>query len=391
MKMNKYFMLGLAGLAFAACSNDENLEGVTPLDGKGVVTVQIVSPETVTKAMPTELPDATIPSTVKVVGDITVVLTAAEGGDQVTLTAQEIASGTTTVKFWNVSGPTKVVAYMNGAPDDGDYSDVSIVDYQHEPADIPAYGEATPQLTGQAMNPDLDEENVENVGADADDENTRYQMYEATVQMKIPVARLEVSGIKHLISDIHEADECEYKTLSIDGIYLDHIKATYGAQTYGDYQYKANGAGTGDKAILFYDITTPNNNFLDLDAKWPAENGKAYAFNFFPGSSAADNPVLKIHFENAEAADGQPAKSAPRYAMITKYVAGTTADDQVETAPALTLSAGTIYRITDTFIDDKNILGDEGGNTLYGVIVKVQEATWTAVDIKADWSEGTNE
>lgn len=387
--MNKYFMLGLAGLAFTACSNEENLEGVTPLDGKGVVTVQIVSPETVTKAMPTELPDATIPTSVKVVGDITVVLTADEGGASTTLSASEIASGTTTVKFWNVSNPTKVVAYMNGAPDDGDYSAVSIVDYQHAPASIPAYGEAQPQLTDQAMNPDLDEANVENVGADADDENTRYQMYEATVTMKIPVARLEVSGIKHRIASVHEEDDCEYKTLSIDGIYLDHIKATYGATQYSDYQYKADGTGTGAEAILSYDITTPNNDFLALGAVWP-ENGKAYAFNFFPGTSAADNPVLKIHFEHAEAADGEPAKSSPRYAMITKYVAGTTADDQVETAQALTLEAGKIYRITDTFIDDKNILGDEGGNTLYGVIVKVQEATWSVETIKADWSEGTN-
>lgn len=388
--MNKYFMLGLAGLAFAACSNDENLEGVTPLDGKGVVTVQIVSPETVTKAMPTELPDATIPSTVKVVGDITVVLTADDGGGSTTLTAAEIADGTTTVKFWNVSNPTKVVAYMNGAPVDGNFSAVSIVDYQQEPENIPAYGEATPQLTGQAMNPDLDEENVENVGADADDEDTRYQMYEATVEMKIPVARLEVSGIQHRISDIHEAGDCEYKTLSIDGIYLDNIKATYGAQTYSDYQYKENGAGTGAKAILSYDITAPNNDFLALDAEWPTENGKAYAFNFFPGETAANNPVLKIHFENAEAADGEPVKTAPRYAMITKYVAGTTDDAQIESAPALKLEAGKIYRITNTFIDDKNILGDEGGNTLYGVIVKVQEATWTVETIKADWSEGTN-
>lgn len=389
MKMNKYFMLGLAGLAFAACSNEENLEGVTPLDGKGVVTVQVVSPETLTKAMPTELPDATIPSSVKVLGDIKVVLTADEGGDEVTLNAAEIASGTTTVKFWNVSNPTKVVAYMNGAPADGDYSAVSILDYQQEPEDIPAYGEATPQLTDQAMNPDLDEENVVNVGDDLD-EDTRYQMYEATVVMEIPVARLEVSGIKHIISDVHETADCEYKTLSIDGIYLDNIKATYGAQTYSDYQYKADGAGTGAKAILSYDITAPNNDFLAVDAEWPAENGKAYAFNFFPGNSTSTNPVLKIHFENAEAADGQPAKSAPRYAMITKYVAGTTADNQIESAPALTLEAGKIYRITDTFIDDKNILGDEGGNTLYGVIVKVQEATWAVETIKADWSEGTN-
>lgn len=79
MKLNRFFMLGLAGLAFAACSNEEELGNQLP-EGNGVVTVKIVTPESLTKAMPTELPDGSGNGPIKVVGDITIALDATEGG-----------------------------------------------------------------------------------------------------------------------------------------------------------------------------------------------------------------------------------------------------------------------------------------------------------------------
>ena len=50
---------------------------------------------------------------------------------------------------------------------------------------------------------------------------------------------------------------------------------------------------------------------------------------------------------------------------------------------------GTIYRITNAELVDGNIIGDESGNTLYGVEVTVKEAEWSVVDITADWA-GSN-
>lgn len=388
MKMNKYFMLGLAGLAFAACSNEEDVTENSTFAGNGVVSVQIVSPEASTKsAVDGTLENATQATSVTVTGDITVVLTAGSGEQRVTLREDEIEAGTTTVKFWNVSSPTAVTAYMNGAPEDGDYSDVQIVALQSVPAKVAAWGTVQPTLTAEKDSPET-EAGVVNSGNKPGDEDKKYQMYTAEVQLEIPVARLELSGIQHIISGTHEAADCEYQELTIDGIYLDHVKAT-GAGAFDDYQFVANGDGTGAKAILSYSVPSTDNNFLTADKVWP-ETGKAYAFNFFPGETAANNPVIKIYFANATAAAGQDPKSEPRYAMITKYVAGTTADEDVESAEAITLEAGKIYRITKAVLDDDNILGDEGGNTLYGLTVKVVEATWSVVDIKADWSEGTN-
>ena len=55
--------------------------------------------------------------------------------------------------------------------------------------------------------------------------------------------------------------------------------------------------------------------------------------------------------------------------------------------PGIVLEAGKVYRIIGAVLDDENIIGDEGGNTQFGVNVVVEEAVWTVVDIQADWAE----
>ena len=56
----------------------------------------------------------------------------------------------------------------------------------------------------------------------------------------------------------------------------------------------------------------------------------------------------------------------------------------------VTFENGKIYRITKAELADGNIIGDEGGNTLYGVVVTVTEATWSIVDIDAVWEGSSN-
>ena len=381
MKLTKSLFLAFAGLGLFACSNEDVTENNQFPEGNGVVSVKIVTPETLTKAMPGE-PSAGTTGPVKVVGDITIALDAEEGEATYLLTKQAIAEGATTVKFWNVKNPTKVRVYMNNAPTNGNYSNVSILDLQSAPADIAAYGEVTPTLTSNTESPVADSQTVKNKGNEEGDAGKKYQMYTANVTMEIPVARLEVSGIAH---KSHQSPEtCEYGTLTIDGIYLDNIKAT-GTGTLGDYKFTGDQAGSGSDAILAYSIpSTPegNNNFMDFAKVWP-ESGKAYAFNFYPGASAAENPVLKIYFAQATGVDADHVKSSPRYAMITKYVAqGAGAEGE-----ALTLQAGKVYRIQNAILDDKNIIGDEGGNTYYGVTVEVTEATWSVETIDGVWVE----
>ena len=415
MKMNKFFMLGLAGLAFAACSNEEEVTSFP--DGGGAVTVKLVNPSVLTKTVT----DPTVGNdNVTITGDITISLydgQTASVSQTMTLPSTSITSSTE-LTFWNVTSPKKITVSINGGINS--YTGISITDLQDNPANIPAYGQTENfKLTGTMGSPDPD--NAYNAaqktgtesGANSGDENKQYQIYTAKVTMAIPVARLEVSGIKHK-SHPQQAtpgtDVCEYTTLTIKGVYMDNLytqggeySENYDAGTtdfynsvFGngtsiqDYCWEAGkNLGTGLTAILKDEITEDEEvgeNFLEANVSWPKNTdedaAQVFAYNFYP--AADDNmPKFKIYFDTSVSSDPtNNPKPAPRFAMITSYK--TTSGSLLEA-----FVPGTIYRITNAELVDGNIIGDESGNTLYGVEVTVKEAEWSVVDITADWA-GSN-
>lgn len=396
MKVNKFLMLGIAGLAFAACSNDEVFtdNNQLPEGVAGAVSIKLVNP-TMTRA----IHDATTgndPVTVVPADGTTVdiTLTAATGSGTIHLDANEWKNEQV-VTFWNVTSPTNVEVSMNGGV--VSYDNISITggtpELQVVPANIPVYGSVDQRGITLSNNEDsptvAGEDQGHDNGATQDDVNnhTTFQMYEATVQLKIPVARLEVSGIKHGTGNM-------FKTLTFAGVYMDNYKVNNAATTpRGNYRYSGDTNGFDTDGILF----TPNTeetNFLSstADIEWPNADGKAYAFNFYgatdeevatatsAGSEAmqALNPKFKLYFSLAEAADDATNIDSPRYAMITKYTSDGTND--------IVLQNGHIYRITDVTLNDDNIIPNEDGKEVYGVTVTVKEATWTIVDIDAEWA-----
>lgn len=213
-------------------------------------------------------------------------------------------------------------------------------------------------------------------------------MYEATVDLKIPVARLEVSNIKH--KKEVESVKCEYATLTIDGVYMDNIRPT-GTGDLTDYKFPGDNGGTasGTDAILFDAIPAEGNanNFMDYDLSWPAadEDGKAqvFAYNFYApetGDDTSVNPIFKIYFKTATPSNTGEIMATPRYAKIVNYKSEVNGDPIV-------LLAGHVYRITDVQLEDKNISGGEGGDELWGVTVTVREAAWQVETTYADWAE----
>lgn len=391
-------MLGMVGLAFTACSNEEELGNKFPA-GKGAVSIKIVSP-TITKGISAgNSADVTVVPGADSEVVITLTDNTTDGPDErtITLSANAWTSGATKqVTFWNVTNPLKVTVSMNGGK--GTYTSEAVTGTGlQEVANVPAYGETssfTPTTnTGSA---DLDNENNGGIGTEqgGTDESTIYQIFTASVQMAIPVARLEVSGIKHIIAETHEADDCKYKTLTIAGVYLDNVIPTGAGVTYSngefscsngtpqDYCFEA-GKGTGDAAILKDAVEAPEEtNFLTANGVWPA-GSNAFGYNFFGVDGATKLPQFKIYFSNSEPADGQTIPSGPRYAMITKYKKSD-AEDGTE---IIKFEPGHIYRITSATLNDKNILGDEGGNTLYGVEVTVTEAQWKVENIEGVWQD----
>ena len=348
MKLNKFFMLAMAGLAMTACSNDDEMGN--NLSGNGVVEVKIVAPQS--RAL--ETPDASTDNKVTVEGDIYVKLTAAVGTE--TKKIDLSTGGTHTVKFFGVQGPSQIEAWVNKGDEKGlGQTNIDDLEIQVIPRKIPAYGISKDiKLAGKT---------------DTSDGKT-YEMYEAKVEMKIPVARLEISGITHKHAD--EGAKCKYSELSIDGIYLDKVSTTLGGNVV-DYSWPATSTAT--MPILKDDIVAPN-NFLSGNV-WPAQAdpAQAYAYNFYP--SEDQMPIVKIYFANAIASDTQNPVSKPRYAVIKSYNGNSN----------FKFEAGNIYRITNVELDDKNIIGDEEGNILYGVDVTVTEAQWSVVDLTGQWEE----
>lgn len=366
MKTTKGLFLALASLGMFACSNEEVVNEMSGnLDGEGVVTVKIVAPNALGRSL-VNATGGNNGGNVTVEGSITVKLT--YGDNQSKTETIETATGDAheDIKFWGIKDPKKIEAYTN----DGNLvlttTEISSAspNMQAIPTEIPAYGSSTTfKLNGTTETND----------------GKKYEMYEATVQMSIPVARLEVSGIKHATHPDNGEASCKYKELTIDGIYLDKLYTTQSAVTAGtvtDYCYPAITEGTTVPAPILWDAITTPNDFLAPDAVWPAEEtNKAYAWNFFPGSQM---PILKIYFATATASDDTNPVSEPRYAIIKSYNGDT--NYQFE--------AGKIYRITGVTLNDKNIIGDEEGNTEFGVDVTVTEAQWTVVDLTGnEWME----
>lgn len=394
MKMNKFFMLGLAGLAFTACSNEEEISnnGITDLSA---VTIKISAPEMTRSVSPATPGDvATVEVTPAQGTTVNITLESSGGTQTINLTPDQWTDGQI-VTFWNVNGPSKVSVSMNGGI--ASYDDIDIAlgtpNLQVLPESIPVYGETQTFIaTTTSVTPGnyttTGDDHQTGAAADGSDDDKTYQLYTASVNLEIPVARLEVSGIKHAHT-LPNAD-CQYAELTIDGVYLDNIKPKDGEQR-NDYQFSTN-TGTGDEAILKDEIQN-SPSFLD-GSVWPQtiENvAQAYAFNFYGPSEAeinaaendeakqALNPKFKIYFKKATAAAGKDPVLAPRYAMITNY--------KDTEGNSIILENGHIYRIVEAELTDDNIIGDEGGNTLAAVEVTVVEANWTVLTIEADWAD----
>ncbi len=367
MRMNKFFMLGLVGLAFAACNNEEEV-GNSNIEGTGMVEVTIQSPAT------RSVQTATTGTSVIVGGDITVEVYNAEGillGKPAVISRDnpdEDGTTTYTARIFNVQNPAKVVAYCNDGKAVYDDEDIAITDsrLQSEPQFIPAYAEAAlsdADINGEMVNPD---------------DGKGYKRYTKELALQIPVARLELKGVKHVDEDA----SCKFATLTINGVYLNNIYATKDAAAATDtYSWNEESTEGGANFPILYDVVGEFGTGVDFKSgtAFPTEASKAFAYNFFAGTDK-ELPELKIYFNSATASSTDDPVTQPRYAIVKSYK---TTDGE----PITEFTPGTIYRITNVELDDKYIGPNEGGETLYGVEVIVEEATWSVTDIKADWVE----
>ena len=182
MKTLKSLLMLCAGLSFCACNSDN--DNVLP-EGTGKVVVKIVPPTTRAEKPFSE-------GSVAITGTYDITLLAAKGGD----TKEDVAVGSEIV-FPNVVSPTKVIVSLN----DGLKEYTTAIDAtlgNVDPTAAPAYGETT----------------TFNTSTDANS-NT---IYTATVNMAIPVARLEIGKISFT------AANSVFDVLTVGGVYMDNLR-----------------------------------------------------------------------------------------------------------------------------------------------------------------------
>lgn len=383
MKTLKSLLMLCAGLSFCACGSDN--EPQFP-EGEGAVEVKIVAPQT--RAATEGDNEGT---TVEVTGNIYVTVVH-NGGAQWT---QKVASGETSVKFYGVINPTMVKVSMNGGKDSYTFNELiasstsatyTLKDAFGQDAGtatetfdlqaiktIPVYGEAEPTLTGTIEQP-ADQP----AGA-----SKKYQMYTATVNLEIPVARLEVS------IDRGNVASTQYQSLNAIGAYLDKLNSAGVTYTGGSYpnitpstvnNYYYDSAYYGDAFTAQGTAVSPlkqaltSTPFVAGDAKT-----EVVGFNIY-GTPAANVPHFKFIFTGAQAADGQTAVPSVMYAKIISYkeVGGT--------AP-ISLDNGEIYQIIGLDVVDSNInMMEDDGSLEFGLTATVVKANWTIKQITGNWA-----
>lgn len=352
MKISKYLMVAAASVMLFSCAKDDN--NGPKFDGPVALSIKIATPELNSKTSVDPTTATTITYT-----QVKVKLNADQGGTSgmedadadgwLTLQASQVAESGDGYTFWNVENPQSVEVSING----GKASYTDLTDFTNVAAtNVPVYGKSSDfTFVGTATN-----------------NGTQYDEYEITVDAKIPVARLELSGIRHKAHE--EGKDCRYSALTLDKItIMDAVAAgSYNEET---NVFDGTAATTKDLEESVEALETIGNNFLATDAVFPV-TGKCYAFNMFSGKP-------KVRFEGICSTKDGALTDAPRYAFVAKFVNTANSEEITSFLP------GNIYRMTSIEIPDDAYTSDPEGNTLVAVTVFVTVQPWTVVNTTVEF------
>ena len=350
MKISKYFMVAAASIMMFGCAkNDENKPNLAD-EGPVALSISLVNDGFGSKAAvnPSEgtsvkLDRSAIEVQLDATGD------AAGKWESLTLTDDaENNNGTATKMYYDVSDLKKVEVAVNGQRESltendltpyyeaGGASDQDGLGTPIEAAKIPVY--ASTDVFDFSGTTTMDSETQE-----------VYNLYEATVNVTIPIARLEFSNIKHVT---HEEDvPCLFKTIAFNKIEI----------------FKEGTKNYTDEDLLVDEIISDVTDFTI--GAYPAavgEQAKCYAFNIFPGM-----PKVRFGFMVTTDEITEPEQF---YAFVTKF------KKQGSDEEITTFEKGKIYRISNMTITDENIIPSETGNTNLAVEVTVTVQDWTVVE-----------
>lgn len=275
MKLNKYFMLGLAGLAFAACSNEDEVGNDLSQNSK-TITVKIETGGYTTRASGNEAwTNGANNQSQITVNTVTLYLLDKDGAIVDTKILENKSSDT----FHGVSGTvTKIAAVANCQPTaSGTWANVvaetfDVADYQTA-ENAPVYAEAV----------DITYKNT--------DTQEGYPMYEATLQLATKMSRIELSGNLQCTN----LAESAYKTLTLEYVGIN------GANT----KFTLDGTGSDPHSVTdnlpgFPDTGTPTAFYDAAAAPAPVLSNKntSVALGTSYGYSVCGMPELLLRFDS---------------------------------------------------------------------------------------------
>lgn len=351
MKMNKFFMLGLAGLAFAACSNEEVIDAAH--QNGATVTVRFVG-DAITRTVetPTEGNNGeTFPVVVKS-GSITLTAQNVDGDGTQPIT--DALNGSSEYTFTGARAPQSIVVVVNGGTAQG----MSLADVYDTGLAEPLYGESS-----------LFEQ----------DEQGNYSV---EINLERRLARLQFSELSF------KTEGTSYSALTLDGIYLNGAVKTEG----GNEKAIANDIGAWNTVKTSWSGDAPvfdeiNAVIIGDDAQtgpWPGDE-KCYAYNIFPASGADNLPKLTVCF--SDAAQSNVSGSEYRYARVAKYkLAGDKGSlEGIDNNGYITdFKAGYIYNITDLTLEDGDLGPTPDGQGVQ-LVATVTVVPWTLLNATVEW------
>lgn len=356
MKLNKYFMLGLAGLAFAACSNEDEVGNDLSQNSK-TITVKIETGGYTTRASGNEAwTNGANNQSQITVNTVTLYLLDKDGAIVDTKILENKSSDT----FHGVSGTvTKIAAVANCQPTaSGTWANVvaetfDVADYQTA-ENAPVYAEAV----------DITYKNT--------DTQEGYPMYEATLQLATKMSRIELSGNLQCTN----LAESAYKALTLEYVGINRANTKFTLRGIGSDPHSVtdNLPGFPDTGTptAFYDAAATPAPVLN-DKNTPVALGTSY------GYSVCGMPELLLRFNSEPVDDVKEGYIIydPAYLKITgfKTAGGNT----------VAMEPGKIYQITDLEFTEEDITTLEKDKICITATVRV--APWDIVAVEPSYGE----
>lgn len=348
MGMNKFFMLGLAGLAFAACNNEEVID--TAHQNGATVTVRFVG-DAITRTLET-------PTT----GDNGQTFPVEVNSGTITLTAQAVdvpshqisgsLDGSSEYTFTGVRAPESIEVVVNEGTEDN----MSLADVYNTGLAEPLYGKSSTFVQDSEGN------------------------YTVTINLERRLARLQFSGLNFTTVG------SSYTSLTLDGIYLNGaVKTENGSdKAIADNIGAWETVKTWTDAPVYDEINAVVIGTGAQTGPWPS-NDQCYAYNIFPASGTDNLPKLTVCFSGA--AQDNVTGSEYRYARVAKYkLEGEKGNlEGIDENGYITdFKAGYIYNITGLILEDGDLgpTPDGEGVTLTATVTV---EPWTLVNATVEW------